>query len=96
MHLQYFPPTCYMRGVATRAHELEDLYPLQSKLKFRLPACIIWLYYASSSTMWWFLDNFFFLLSVSASFYTLRIHSMGFGSTWGHNFYMGMQNGSKQ
>ena len=39
--------------------------PLLSKLKFRLPACIAWVCYASSSTMWWFM-HCFFLLSVSA------------------------------
>ena len=51
--------------------------------------------------MWWFSDNFFFLLSVWSPYYTLRrkkvrkiIHE-GFGSTWGYNFHMGTQNGSK-
>ena len=28
-----------------------------------VPACIVWLYYASSSTVWWFSDHFF-LISV--------------------------------
>ena len=35
--------------------------PFLSKLMYRLPACIVWLYYASSSPMWWFTDNFFCL-----------------------------------
>ena len=61
MHLQCFTPTRYVRGVATRAHAIDDHYPLLSKLMYRLPACI--LYCVSSSTMWWFSDNFF-LLSV--------------------------------
>ena len=59
MQLQCFPPT--------RAHQRDDHYPLWSKLMYRLPACIVWLYYASSLTMWWFSDNFFFLLSVLVS-----------------------------
>ena len=33
--------------------------PLPDLIK-RLPACIVWLYYASSSIIWWFPDNFFF------------------------------------
>ena len=45
MHLQCFTPTRYVRGVATRAHERDDHYPLLSKLMRRLPAYIIWLYY---------------------------------------------------
>ena len=61
-----FPPTRYVRGGATRAHKRDDLYPISSKFEYRLPACIVWLYYASSSTMWWFSDNFF-LLSVLVS-----------------------------
>ena len=51
------------------------------------PRCIMWL------------SGHFFLLSVHASLlqssYTrIKIHG-GFGSTWGDNFYMGTQNGSK-
>ena len=52
IHLQSFPPT--------HAHTRDDLYQFLSKLKFKLPACVVWLYYA---TMWRFPDNFF-LLSV--------------------------------
>ena len=37
-----------------------------TKLKFRLPACIVWFHYAPSSIIWWFLDNFF-LLSVQVA-----------------------------
>ena len=62
MRLQCFPPTHYVRGGAARAHKRDDLYPLLSKLEYRLPACIVWLYLASSSFMWWFLDNFFCLV----------------------------------
>ena len=41
-----------------------------------------------------FLDNFF-LLSVHASLKKENLNNLihgGFGSTWGDNFYMGMQN----
>ena len=51
MRLQCFPPTRYVRGGATRAHKRDDLYPISSKLTYRLPACIVWLYYASSSKL---------------------------------------------
>ena len=90
-HLEVFPYVCAgkpclcnifcpraMWGacMATHAHKRDNLYPLWLKLKFSLPACIVWLYYASSSTMWPFLDNFF-LLSVSTSCYTLsrKLHT---------------------
>ena len=34
--------------------------------------------------------------SINEKFYfTVLSHDRGFGSTWGHNFYMGTQNGSK-
>ena len=66
MHLQCFPP---MRYVINREYPLgmhtyyaDDLYLILSNLEYRLPACIVRLYYASSSTMW-FPDNSF-LLSV--------------------------------
>ena len=42
---------------------------------------------------------YFFLLSVSACLKKKRIYIIlmfgGLGSTWGDNFYMGTQNGSK-
>ena len=62
-----FPPTRYLRGGATRAHNVTTFTNVLTKLKFRLPACIVWFYYASSSIIWWFLDKFFFLLSVLVS-----------------------------
>ena len=99
-----FPPTRYVRGGVTRAHKRDDLYQLLTKLKFRLPACIVWFHYASSSIIGWFLDNFF-LLSVLVSLklhtnYTLsrkkkKILIIGtLGSGWDRKFYMGTQNGS--
>ena len=44
MHLQCFPPTRYVRGGATCAHRLDDLYPILPKLEYRQPACIVWFY----------------------------------------------------
>ena len=67
-----FPPTRYVRGAALCAHKRDDLYQLLTKLKFRLPACIVWPYYAPSSTVWWFSDHFF-LLSVWSPCYT-QVH----------------------
>ena len=58
MHLQSFPPTRYVRGGASRAHKRDYHYQLLTKLKFRLPASIVW-FYASSSIIWWLPDNFF-------------------------------------
>ena len=88
---------CICNILRPRAHKCDDHYPLWSKLKFRLPACLVWIYNAPAQ-LWWFLD-FFFLLSVSTSwkkrkFLNNLIHG-GCGSTWGHNFYMSTQNGSK-
>jgi hypothetical protein len=63
-----------------------------------MSACIVWLYYASSSTMWWCPDNFFFLLSSVWSPWKTKVFNLirgGIGSTWGDDFYMDMQNGSK-
>ena len=57
-----FSATCYVRGGASRTHKRDDLNQLLTKLKFMLPACIVWFYYASSSIIWWFPDNFFFYL----------------------------------
>ena len=94
MHLQCFPPTRYVRGGASRAHKRDDLYQLWTKLKFRLPACIVWLYYASSSTMWWFLD-FFSAQCVHFLLHTKYKKIGGFGSTWERTFYMSTHNGLK-
>ena len=58
--LQCFPPTCYMSGrghthtcvhvyMCTCVHN--GLYPICSKLLYRLPACTMWLYYACSYTV---------------------------------------------
>ena len=56
-----------MRGRATRAHiNVTTITNFLTKLKFRLPACIVWFHYAPSSIIWWFLDNFF-LLSVQVA-----------------------------
>ena len=66
MHLQCFLPTCYVINgeylLGMHTHYSDDLYPICSKLEYKLPACIVWLYCASSSTMWRFLDNLFFCL----------------------------------
>ena len=65
MRLQCFPPTRYVRGGDTRAHKRDDLYPISSKLKYRLPACIVWLYYACFQLDYMEVSgHFFFLLSV--------------------------------
>ena len=90
------PPMCYMRGGASRAHKRDDLYQIWSELEYRLPAFIVWLYYASSSTMWWFLDNFFFCLVCDLLEKPKNFNNVVHGGTWGHNFYIGTQNGSKQ
>ena len=37
--------------MATRTYERDDLYPICSKLLDRVPACIVWLYYACSYTV---------------------------------------------
>ena len=44
IHLQCFPSMRYVRGGATCTHKGDDLYPIWSKLEYRLPACIVWLY----------------------------------------------------
>ena len=66
---------------------------------YRLPACIVWLYYASSSTMWRFSNNFFFCLVFWSPCYTLSRKKLiliigTLGSGWNRKFYMGAQNGS--
>ena len=48
MHLQCFTPTRYM---ATCTHKRDNLYPICSKLLCRVPASIVWLYYACSYTV---------------------------------------------
>ena len=53
-----------------RAGYVDDPLPNIVYMAIRMPACIVWLYYASSSTVWWFLDHFF-LLSVWSPCYTL-------------------------
>ena len=42
-----------------RARYVDDPLPNIVYMAIRMPACIVWLYYASSSTVWWFLDHFF-------------------------------------
>ena len=42
---------------------LTTLYRTSCNIAVWVPACIVWLYYASSLTVWWFSDHFF-LLSV--------------------------------
>ena len=44
---------------------IEDPIPNIVYIAIWMPACIVWLYYASSSTMWRFLEHFF-CLGVSA------------------------------
>ena len=101
MRLQCFPPTNFVRGGASCAHKRDDLYQLLTKLKLRLPACIVLFHYAPSSIIWWFLDNFFFCLVFRSPCYTLSkkkqniIIRGGTGNAWGCNFYTGTQNGSE-
>ena len=45
-----------------RAGYVDDPLPNIVYMAIRMPACIVWLYYASSSTVWWFSDHFFFCL----------------------------------
>ena len=45
-----------------RAGYVDDPLPNIVYISLRMPACIVWLYYASSSTVWWFSDHFFFCL----------------------------------
>ena len=40
-----------MWGAGLRAHKRDDLYHIWSKLDYRLPACIVWLYNAFSLTL---------------------------------------------
>ena len=49
-----------------RAHQRDDHYPLWSKLMYRLPACIVWLYYMHPAQQCGGFRTiiFFFLLSV--------------------------------
>ena len=92
MRLQCFRPRAHI-NVTTFTNFL-------TKLKFRLPACIVWFHYVPSSIIWWFLDNFFFCLVFRSPCYTLsrkkkKILIIGtLGSGWDRKFYMGAQNGS--
>ena len=72
------------REYSLRTYNADDLYPIWSLLEYRLPTCIVWLYYASSSTMWKLPGNFF-LLSVWAPCHTLlnNLIHRDFGSTGG-------------
>ena len=45
-----------------RAGYVDDPLPNIVHIAVRVPACIVWLYYASSSTVWWFSDHFFCLV----------------------------------
>ena len=45
-----------------RAGYVDDPLPNIVHMAVLIPACIVWLYYASSSTMWWFSDLFFCLV----------------------------------
>ena len=45
-----------------RAGYVDDPLPNIVYMAIWMPACIVWLYYASSSTVWWFSDHFFCLV----------------------------------
>ena len=98
LELKFCPHTTW--GAWLRAHSNVTTFTrFWSKLKFRLPACIAWVYYASNSTMWWFLDNFFYLVcpllerkKISCA---KNVGELGALNTWGDNLYTGTQNGSK-
>ena len=73
---------------------------------FILLLLVLWLYYEfydspmhSTSTMWCFrIIGFFFCLEYRLAWKKSKLNNLihgGFGSTWGHNFCTGMQNGSK-
>ena len=55
---------CATWGAGSRAHinATTITHFGQNWRIYKLPPCIVGLYYASSSTMWWFLDNFFCLV----------------------------------
>ena len=53
-----------------RAGYVDDPLPNIVYMAILMPACIVWLFYASSSTVWLFSDHFF-LLSVWSPCYTL-------------------------
>ena len=42
-----------------RAGYVDDPLPNIVHMAILMPACIVWLYYASSSTVWFFSDHFF-------------------------------------
>jgi hypothetical protein len=41
---------------------VDDPLPNIAHMLFRMPACIVWLYYAPRSTLWWFPDHFSYLV----------------------------------
>ena len=58
MHLQCLP----IKKNYGCAGYVDDSLPNIVYIAIWMPACIVWLYYASSSTVWWFSDHFFFCL----------------------------------
>ena len=76
-------------GTGLRAHINVTTLTIFSQNWNRLPACIVWLYYASS-IMWWFPDNFFsclvcLLLEKKYVFKNWK-KIRALGSISGHNF----------
>ena len=61
MHLQCLPikKITGARGTLTTLYQTLYIVCIMAIL---MPACIVWLYYASSSTVWRFSDHFFFCL----------------------------------
>ena len=57
MHMQCLPIKNY-----EHAGYVDDPLPNIVYMGIWMPACIVWLYYASSSIMWWFSDHLFFCL----------------------------------
>ena len=53
MHLQRLPIKKYYGC----AGYVDDPLPNNLYIAIWMPACIVWLYYASRSTMWWFQDS---------------------------------------
>ena len=78
-------------GVATHTYKCDDHYPFCSELHY---GCLLVLRSMHVATL---CGVFFLLLSVHSSLNEVELNNLirgGFGSTWGHNFYMGMLNGS--
>ena len=61
MHLQYFLPTRYVRGRASRTHKRDDLYQNFSKVEYGEPAALCGSTMLHYVGFWTF---FFFLLGV--------------------------------